>query len=56
MRQLFSEIGQQAPVIRERRETDQMSQMVTQTLPRGSFSTTASMLLKYEQKIVVLLS
>lgn len=55
MRQLFSEIGQQAPVIRERRETDQMSQMVTQTLPRGSFSTTASML-KYEQKIVVLLS
>lgn len=41
MRQLFSDIGQQTPVIRERRETDKISQMVTQTLPEGSFSTTA---------------
>lgn len=38
MRQLFSEIGQQAPVIRERRETDQMSQMVTQTAWGQSFN------------------
>lgn len=40
MRQLFSGIGQQTPVIRERRET-KLNHMVTTTLPGDGFPTIA---------------
>lgn len=41
MKQLFLDIGPNAPVIRERRETGKLSHMFTKTLPGGSFPTTA---------------